>query len=344
MSAIPKRPLGPLSTAVTELGFGGAPLGDAHGAIPDPQAHATLERAWSDGIRFFDTAPWYGHTKSEHRFGQFLRTRVRDDYVLSTKVGRVYSRPSDLDTFADWEYGRRWQGGLEFIFKFDYTAAGVRRSYEDSLQRLGLNRIDCLVIHDLDHTHQKSEDGVRRALEQLETGGGFQELATLRGRGEISAIGAGINPTGMIPRFLERFDIDYFLVAMPYTLLDQSALHSEFPLCEKHGAQVVIGAVFASGILAGGRAQYGYRPASPEVVEKVKTLEELCGRYAISLRAAALQFTLAHPLVAAAIPGAESPEQAAGIGAAYQETVPGEFWEELRRARLVHPDAPLPGD
>ncbi|MBT6274848.1 MAG: aldo/keto reductase [Chromatiales bacterium] len=345
MDPTTRRNLGQRGLALTQLGFGGAPLGDPGEATPEDQAQATLAAAWKGGLRFFDTAPWYGNTKSEHRFGYFLRSKPREQFVLSTKVGRVYTRPDKPEFFPDTQYADRWRNGLPFVLRFDYSGQGVRRSYEDSLQRLGINRVDCLVIHDLDPRHQNGVDGVNKALEQLDAGGGYAELASLRARGEIGAIGAGVNHVGMIPRLLERFDIDYFLVAMPYTLLDQDALDDEFALCERHGAKVVIGAVFASGILASGPgpgAQYGYADAPAPVREKVRRLAQLCEEHGTTLTAAALQFPLAHPAVLSVIPGAIAPEQVQNNIAAFQSEVPAEFWAALRRENLVRADAPLP--
>ena len=163
MNSISQQSIGPSGTRVTELGFGCGTLGDPDEITSDEQAQAALAAGWQAGIRYFDTAPWYGNTKSEHRVGQFLRTRPRDEFVLSTKVGRLYSRPSDPARFDQSEFAARWAGGLPFVLRFDYSAAGIRRAYEDSLQRLGLNRVDFLVIHDLDPRHQKGEDGVHRA-------------------------------------------------------------------------------------------------------------------------------------------------------------------------------------
>ena len=345
VTPIPTRNIGGSEVFVSELGFGAGFLGDPSRATPEAQAQATLQRAWDLGIRYFDTAPWYGHTKSEHRVGYFLRDKPRDEFVLSTKVGRLYSRPRVIDNFGSTEHGGRWLGGLPFIPRFDYSASGIRRAYEDSLQRLGVNRVDCLVIHDLDPRHQRGAAGVERALEQLDAGGGYQELATLKGRHEIRAIGAGVNHVGMIPKFLERFQIDYFLVAMPYTLLDQALLHEEMQMCEERGVKVVIGAVFASGILATGAiadARYGYQAAAPEMLEKVAAIEKICDQFGVALNAAALQFTLAHSSVAAVIPGADSPQQVEQNAQGYRAKIPPAFWQTLRTANLIDPVAPVP--
>jgi D-threo-aldose 1-dehydrogenase len=345
MNPTSRQNIGPMKTPITELGFGCGTLGDPDEVTSDEQAQATLQAAWDAGIRYFDTAPWYGNTKSEHRAGQFLRNQPRNGFVLSTKVGRVYSRPADPTKFAQTEHASRWHGGLPFILRFDYSASGIRRAYEDSLQRLGLNRVDFLVIHDLDPRHQKGKDGVQRGLEQLDAGGGFAELASLRARGEISAIGAGVNHTGMIPLLLERFDIDYFLLAMPYTLLDQEALNGELQLCVERGVRVVVGAVFASGILATGatdNAQYRYQSVPSDVRAKVERIEQLCAQHEIPLSAAALQFPLAHPAVASVIPGANSPAQVCSNIAALRTDIPPAFWAALRAQGLIDPNAPLP--
>ena len=340
------RPIANTDFQVTQLGFGGGTLGDPDEVTENAQSQATLATAFEAGVGYFDTAPWYGNTKSEHRVGQFLRARPRDSYTLGTKVGRVYSRPDDPETFSSSPWAKRWRGGLCFDLRFDYTSAGIIRSYEDSLQRLGINTVDALTIHDLDFKHQKNEEGVRRGFEQLDEGGGFAALKTLKRRGEIRAIGAGINHTGMIPRFLAHFDIDYFLVAMPYTLLDQDALDEELPLCQERGVSIIIGAVFASGILATGAKSgsiYGYLPADGPTMDKVGRMETVCQRHGVPLAAAALQFPLAHPQVASVIPGANSPQQVRQNLAHAEQRIPGELWAELKQQGLLRPDAPTPG-
>ena len=239
------------------MGLGCGTLGDPDLVISEHQAQQTLETAWNGGLRYFDTAPWYGNTKSEHRVGFFLRQKPRQDFVVTTKVGRVYRRPKQPESFESSPWMARWRGGLPFDLRFDYTRDGILRSYEDSLMRLGLNSVDALAIHDLDFKHHKNEENVLKALDDLSRHGGYQALRDLKDRGEIKAIGVGINHTGMIRLFLDRFDIDYFLVAMPYTLLDQTALDEDFSLCAERGASVVIGAVYASGILATGAGGLG---------------------------------------------------------------------------------------
>jgi D-threo-aldose 1-dehydrogenase len=341
MDPLELRPLGRTGLRVTRLGFGGGTLGDRTAVIPEPQSDATLAAAWEGGIRYFDTAPWYGLGKSEHRVGRFLRSRARSDFVLSTKVGRVLFRPADPAAFQP----LRWKGGLPFDLRFDYTRTGIMRAFEDSLQRLGLARVDALLIHDLDSRFHGGEDRIAERLDELAAGGGFAALGALKERGEIQAIGAGINHVGMIPRFLARFDLDFFLVAMPYTLLDQGALDEELPLCAGRGVGVVIGAPFASGILASGpvaEATYRYAPAPPEMLEKTRRIQAVCGRHSVPLGAAALQFPFGHPTVAAVIPGPNTPEQARRNLDWLRHPIPADLWAELKAEGLLRADAPTP--
>jgi D-threo-aldose 1-dehydrogenase len=338
IDAFQTRQVGRTGLRVTQLGFGTATLGDIRATVPEAQASATIEAAWAAGIGFFDTAPWYGRTKSEHRLGTVLRTKPRQSYALSTKVGRVFFRqPATGGSEA-----ADWPGGLPFELRFDYTRAGVVRSYEDSLQRLGIPGVDALLIHDLDAGYH-GEDGVRRYLDELDAGGGFAALDELKQRGEIAAIGAGINVTGMIPRFLARFPLDVFIVAMPYTLLNQDALESELALCVERGASVVIGAPFASGILAIGPregATYGYRPAEAEVMARARRIDEICRRFDVPLGAAALQFPFGHPAVVSIIPGPNAPDQVRTNLAWMRHPIPSELWATLKAERLIRSDAP----
>lgn len=334
------RPIGETDLQVTELGFGGAGLGELFELVSEPDAQATLEAAWQAGIRYFDTAPWYGHGLSEHRIGYFLRQKDRSDYVLSTKVGRVYTARGRDSTFD----GAPWVGGLEFELRFDYTRSGVLRSYEDSLQRFGISGVDILNIHDLDPLYH-GVDGVDARLDELDAGGGFGALAELRSAGAVGAIGAGINELGMIPRLLERFDLDLFVVAMPYTLLDQEALDVELPACAARGVGVVVGAPFASGVLATGpnaEAKYAYATPPPEVTARVERMRGIAEEFDVSLIGAALQFPLGHPAVCAVIPGATAAEQVIQNGEAFARAIPSDFWTALRDQGLIRADAPLP--
>jgi D-threo-aldose 1-dehydrogenase len=341
MDPFARRRIGQTRFEVGQLGMGGASLGDMREAIPEAQASATIEAAHAAGIGFFDTSPWYGNGKSELRFGHVLRQKPRSSFVISTKIGRVHSRPADPDT---WRHPG-WVGGLPFEPRFDYTRDAVLKSYEMSLARLGLNRVEALLIHDLDPRHQKTEEGVARSLGELDTGGGFQALADLKARGEILAIGAGVNHVGMIPRFLERWPIDFFLVAMPYTLLEQEGL-DELNLCAERGVSIVIGAPYASGILVRGPgpgALYRYAPAKAEVVAKAERIDAVCRRHDVPLAAAALHFPFGHPAVASVIPGPVATEEVRQNLSHMRRAVPAALWSELKAEGLVRQDTPLPG-
>jgi D-threo-aldose 1-dehydrogenase len=334
------RRLGRADVAVTELGLGTAPLGENWDIIAEAEASALLDAAWDGGVRYFDTSPWYGKGQAEHRVGRALYRRPRGDFVVSSKVGRLLRRPLKAGPFAHGD----WLGGLEFDAVFDYGYDGVMRSFEDSLQRLGMNRIDVLLIHDLDPWHFKSEAKVGAYFNQLFTSG-WRALEELRDQGVIRGIGAGFNTLGTIPRYLEMFDIDFFLLAMRYTLLEQDALDREFALCAERGVGVVIGGPYNSGILATGPvagAMHNYAPAAPAILERVARIEAICRRHATPLAAAALQFPLGHPVVASVIPGAISQRQVARNLAAFGHAIPADLWAELKHEKLLREDAPVP--
>ena len=329
---------------ITRLGFGGGTLGNPTEIIDEAQAWDTMAAAYDGGIRHFDTAPWYGLTRSEHRIGRYLETQSRDSFTVATKVGRVMFAPEDPAAFRNSKWMQRWPGGLPFDLRFDYTRDGFMRSYEDSLQRLGINRVDALAIHDLDTRHRLSEEGVATGFRELDEGGGYAALIELKKAGLVKAIGAGINLVGMIPRFVERFDLDFFLVASPYTLLDQDALDKELPMCVEHGASVIIGGVFSSGILATGAvpgALYAYQPAPAQIMEKTRRIEEVCTRYDVPLPAAALQFPFGHPSVVSVIPGANSRQIVESNIEAMKIKIPGDLWAELKQEELLREDAPV---
>ncbi len=340
MKPLPTRPLGTSGLELPALGLGGAPLGELFQRLPEAQAQATLQAAWESGIRYFDTAPWYGHGLSEHRIGHWLRQQEPGSFLCSTKVGRVYSR---FRGHPDHAPRQPWAGGLPFTLRFDYTYDGIMRSYEDSLLRLGVNQVQALVIHDLDFGYHRTEAHVARKLQELESG--WKALDELKRSGEVQAIGVGINEEAMMLRFLDHIPFDFFLVAMPYTLMDQGVLDREFPACERHGVGVVVGAPYASGILATGpvpEAKYFYAPASAEARDKVQRIQSVCDRHQVPLKAAALQFPLGHPLVASIIPGAFTPEQVQENRQLLDVALPADFWEELRHEGLLRPDAPTP--
>ena len=337
MNPFETRLLGNTGIKIPLLGFGGAPLGELFEIVEHKQAVETLDEAYASGIRYYDTAPWYGHGLSEHRLGNLLYQKNRHEFILSTKVGRVYRPFKDDPVLFD---GSPWVGGLPFEWNFDYSAAGFERSFLDSTLRLGLNRIDLLVIHDLDRSyHGKS---VSNKLQELESG--MEWLKKMKKSEVIQGFGAGINDMEMIPLFLEHFELDFFLVAMPYTLLNQEPLEEIFPECEKHGIGIIIGSPYASGILATGsceESKYGYAAVSEEIRNKVQSIEKICEAHRIPIKAAALQFPLAHPLVSSVIPGSLSTAQVLDNIEMLKFPIPPEFWFELKQTGLLHPDAPV---
>jgi D-threo-aldose 1-dehydrogenase len=340
ISPLPTRQLGRTDVTVTELGLGTAPLGDLWDIVDEGEAGALLGAAWDGGVRYFDTSPWYGKGQAEHRVGRALYRKPRDRFVISSKVGRTLRRPLKAGPFDRSE----WLGGLEFDAVFDYSYDGVMRSFEDSLQRLGINKIDVLLIHDLDTWHFKTEAKVGPYMNQLFTSG-WRALEELRDQGVIKGIGAGFNTMGTIPRYLDLFDIDFFLIAMRYTLLEQDVLDSEFVRCAERGVGIVVGGTYNSGILATGavpNAMHNYSPATPEILERVRRMEAVCGRHNVPLAAAALQFPLGHPIVAAVIPGAISRAQVAQNLAAFNHPIPSDLWAELKHEGLLRADAPVP--
>ena len=340
VDGIPERVLGRTGVRLTELGLGGVGFGGSQSPTAPRIADCldAFEAAWDAGVRYFDTAPWYGRGMSEHRVGTALLQRPLGQYVLSTKVGRLL-RPRPRSAVA-----AEWDRGLDFEVRFDYSYAGVMRSYEDSLQRLGLPAIDLALVHDLDTGYHSPPERLEAHLAQLITGG-WNALRDLRESGLVKGIGFGINAVGYIPRFLQLFDVDFFLVAQPYTLLDQRALRDELPLCQERGVGIVIGAPFQSGILATGAvagARYNYGNATDEQVTRVRAIQAVCDRYQVPLGAAALQFPLGHPSVASVIPGALEGAHVRANVEAFRHPIPATFWEELRAEALIAADAPTP--
>ncbi len=332
-----RRSLGSTGLQVTQMGLGTAPLGSMQQVVSDEAAAATLHAAWDAGIRYYDTAPWYGRGLSERRVGTFLSEESRDQFVLSTKVGRLLLPAADPTRFDP----TPWVGGLPYEAVFDYTYDGIMRSYGDSLERLGLSSIDLLLIHDLDG-HQGPD--LERYWAQLTTSG-WRALQQLRDSGAVRGIGAGINTAGLVHRLLTDFDMDVILMALPYTLLEQGALDYDLPLCVERNVGVIIGAVFGSGILATGgvdRAQYRYADAAAPIVDKVRRLNLVCERHGVSLPAAALQFPLGHPAVSSVIPGAFQAEQVRQNVEQFQRDVPDSFWCDLKAESLLAEHAPVP--
>ena len=334
------REIGKTGIALSELGFGGGGIGEFFVRIPDRQAEETLAALWEGGVRFYDTAPLYGYGLSELRIGQFVRRQPRGDFVLATKVGRVLTAPADPESQPD--HGD-WLGGLPFEANVDFTRGGVLRSFEDSLQRLGLSRIDLVIVHDLTSAIYDS-DTLATQWRNLEAGG-WQALAELREAGRIGAIGLGIMVLDEIPRFLDTFDLDVVYVVSSYTLLDQSAFPATLDRCHREGVGVVLAATFQSGILAQGPvegARFDYRPAEPAELERVARLDALCRRHDVPMQAVAIQFPLAHPAVCSVLVGPISPSEARENVRAYERQIPAELWDELRREGWIDAHAPTP--
>ena len=341
MNITDTRRLGRTTLDVPVFGLGTCPIGDMFEALKEDQASATLEAAWREGIRYFDTAPWYGRGQAEHRVGHFLRRKPRAGAIVSTKVGRRLFRPADRATFRT----DPWVGGLAFDHVHDYTRDGILRSYEDSLLRLGLNKVDVLLIHDLDRGHFPDPEELAKHLRDLE-GSGFRALEELKAAGEVAAIGAGINEHGMIDRFLDRYPLDVFLVASRYTLLEQE-IFPELQRCEREGAGIVLGGVFNSGVLATGPvpdAHYEYARVPPAIATRVRALDAVCRSHDVPLAAAALRFPLAFGSVASIIPGAVQPSEVQENTALFAAKIPDALWSDLRDKGLLRPDVPVPSD
>jgi len=324
----------------TELGFGAAPIGNLYRAIGDDAAQAILTAAWDAGVRYFDTAPLYGLGLSETRLNQFLRGKPRDEYVISTKVGRLLRpcRPGEeRDTIGKFfDVPARKE-------VFDYGFDGVMRSFEASLERLGLDRVDILYAHDLDIFTHGSGEAMQARIDAF-MGGGYAALLRLRDEGVIRAFGAGVNEWLPCQMLAERGDFDLFLLAGAYTLLDQAALDSFLPLAAARGIGVVIGAPYNSGVLATGArpgAFYKYEPAPDWVLDRVARMQTVCDRHGVRLVDAAFQFPLRHPAVVSVIPGGQAvPEVTSNTQAARAE-VPAALWADLKAEGLLRPDAPV---
>lgn len=323
----------------TELGCGTAPLGNLYRAISEDDAQATLEAAWAHGIRTYDTAPQYGYGLSETRVNHFLRGKPRDQYVLSTKVGRLLkaAKPGQGGGVGKWfEVPSRTD-------VFDYSYDGVWRSLEASLERLGLDHVDILFAHDLDVFTHKSQAALNPLLDQFITSG-YKALMEMRKQGLIKAFGAGVNEWQSCQWLLERGDFDLFLLAGRYTLLEQTALDSFLPLCVKRGVGILVGGPYNSGILATGPkpgAYYNYDPAPPAILEKVGMIERFCQSYGVRLIDAAFQFCLRHPAVVSVIPGGQSKAEADSNLKAATAEIPVGLWADLKAAGLLREDAPV---
>ena len=324
----------------TALGFGCAPLGNLYRPISNAQALRTLEEAWAQGLRYFDTAPLYGFGIAETRVGSFLREQPREDYLLSTKVGRLLERcaPEERDgigKFFDVPARR---------MAYDYSYDGVLRSFEASFERLGLDRIDVLLCHDIDvFTHGSAEAAAKRTREFLD--GGVKALSELRSQGAVGAIGLGVNEWQVCETVARNSDVDLFLLAGRYTLLEQESLDSFMPLCQARNMGVIIGGPFNSGILATGPrpgAFFQYEPAPQAILDRVAAIQRVCESHGVALRDAALQFPLLHPAVVSVIPGAITQDEVRGNVASMTRAIPPGLWSDLVAEGLLRPDAPRP--
>ena len=341
LEKMPRRRLGNTGLELVTLGLGCASLGNLYRAITDAQAKDTVHHALRKGVRFLDTAPYYGFGLSERRVGDVLRREPRNSFVLSTKVGRLLY-PSQGSGRHKSRHG--FVSPMPFEPVYDYSYDGVMRSYEDSLQRLGLSRIDILYIHDIGRvTHGEDNDH----LFKIAIDSGYKALDELRSAGQIQAIGLGVNEYEVCEEALKYADFDCFLLAGRYTLLEQDALETLVPKCIERNVSIVVGGVYNSGILALGTKSnrtlyFNYRPAPQAIIERVQRLERVCDQFGIPLAAAAVQFPLACPAVASVVVGMGNPQRIAHTLELSSLAIPTEFWGSLRTEGLLHPAAPLP--
>lgn len=332
-------PLGRTSVRVTRLGFGAAPIGGLYAPFPEDEAVATARHAWEMGIRYFDVAPLYGYGHSERRLGRALRGMPRDAYTLSTKVGRILvprdaiAPDADIDRQRfgdeeDWYY----RGTDPVRPVWDFSADGVRRSIEASLERLGLDRIDILFIHDPDDHLEVAADSA------------FPALARLREEGVVGAIGYGMNSAEALTWLTERTDPDTLLVAGRYTILDQAAIAELLPLCERRRMGLVIGGVMNSGLLADPKpgATFDYAPADAAILARAQRIRAICAGHGVSLKAAAVRFPFGHPSVATVVAGVRRIAHLDEYPELYRAEIPAALWAELRAEGLIDPRAPLP--
>jgi len=318
--------VGRTAVTVTRFGLGTAPLAGLFEAVDEAQGIAVIERAWDAGIRFFDTAPLYGHGLAELRLGKALKHKPRDEFTLATKVGRL------LRADAPPEPGQAFRGTPPVNPTFDFSYDGVMRSFEESLARLGLDRVDVLHIHDPDDHYDDAIKGAYRALDRL------------RADRVIGAVSAGMNQAEMLTRFAREADFDCFLLAGRYTLLDQVALKELLPECQKRGIAILAGGVYNSGILANPKpgAHYNYKTAPAELVERAERIRDVCTRHGVPLKAAAVQFPMGHPAVSCVIVGCRSSAQLDESIKMFEFDIPPGLWHDLKAEGLLPDDAPTP--
>ncbi|WP_284778245.1 aldo/keto reductase [Agrobacterium sp. lyk4-40-TYG-31] len=334
MKVSDKRKLPRRDVDVTLMGLGCAQMGNLYRVTPYEESKGAFDTAWKHGIRYFDTAPFYGYTRSERRLGTMVTEHERADYTLSTKVGRVMVPDETVGPEED-----AYIAPLPFRPVYDYSHDGILRSFEASQQRLGILKPDILYIHDIGSvTHG---DKHRHYWQQLTEGGGFKALTRLRDEGSTGAIGLGVNEWEVVRDAMEVFDIDIAMLAGRYTLLEQSSLDF-MDNCTKRGVGIVVAGAFNSGILAGNR-KFNYADAPADIIAKVDALHEVCEELGVSLQAAALQFPLAHPASVTVVSGARNAQQLSANIEWFEQDIPVEFWHELERRGLLAEGVPVPG-
>jgi D-threo-aldose 1-dehydrogenase len=332
-SVAERVPLGETDLSVTRLGFGSAPIGGLYQAVTAEQAHGAVDAAWESGVRFFDTAPLYGMGESETCLGRALRAHSRDDYVLATKVGRLLRQTDRRGPTQPQDGESLWKGVPDLDPVFDFSYDGAMRSLEESLERLGIDRVDIVHIHDPDDAFDEALQGARKALVKL------------REEGVIRAVGSGMNQSQMLSRFAQEGGFDCFLVAGRYTLLDQSALDDLLPTCLEHRISVIAAGVFNSGILAmpdDPNPKYNYARAEPDIIARARRIDAICRAHQVPVKAAAIQFPQGHPVVTSVVVGSRSAVEARENAALFAFPVPDDLWAELKADGLLRDDAPTP--
>jgi len=327
---------------VTQLGFGGVPIGNLFQAVSDEGAQETLQAVYDSGARHFDTAPQYGLGLSERRTGEAVKRFGRDNVTISTKVGRLLE-DCTLEEVEDSPFVDTPQKRIVY----DYTYDGVMRSHEDSMKRLGVDSVDILLAHDVGdmfsfNDREKADATIRELFDE----GGFRALQELKDNKQVAAIGAGVNEWEVCVTLLKEGDFDCFLLAGRYTLLEQDPLNSFFPLCEKRDVGIILGGAFNSGILATGPiegALYQYAPASEEILDRTRRIQSVCEAHGVSLPQAALQFTLLHPVVKVLIPGAKTQQEVEMNMRMVDQDAPKSLWSDLKSEGLLREDAPTDG-
>ena len=324
---------------LSRIGYGGVPAGNYKAALSDEEAVRVVRSAYHAGVRYFDTSPFYGLGLSEERFGEALSAFDRHSFVISSKIGRVLHdcSPEAVPETIFVETPSRY-------FEFDYSYDGVMRSYEDSLRRLRMDRIDILFAHDVDVVTHGSREASDQRINELMSGG-YKAMDELRRSGDVRAIGGAVDEWDVCETLAERGEFDCFLLAGRYTLLEQGALESFLPECEKNGTSIILGGPYNSGILATGAvpgARYEYEEAPQPIMERVRQIEQICSKHGIAIAEAALQFVLAHPAIVSVIPGASNIGELEANVRAESVQIPPAIWAELVSAELIRSDSPTP--